>query len=48
MRSDLILAMHTYITEQTVTLAKYYRNPLNMVKGIITKIYMCIEVKNKL
>ena len=37
MRSDLILAMHTYIPEQTVTLAKYYRNLINIVKGIITK-----------
>ena len=44
MRSDLILAMHTYIREQTVTLAKYYSNLINMVKGIITKSYMCIEV----
>ena len=48
MRSDLILAVHTYIPEQTVALAKYYRNLINMVKGIITKSYMCIEVKNKL
>ena len=48
MRSDLILAMHTYIPEQTVTLTKYYRNLLNTVKGIITKNYMCIEVLNKL
>ena len=39
MRSDLILAMHTYIPEQAVTLAKYYRNHINMVKGIITKSY---------
>ena len=37
MRSDLILAKHTYIPEQTVTLAKYYRNLINMVKGIIKK-----------
>ena len=44
MRSDLVLAMHTYIPEQTVTLAKYYRNLINMVKGIITKGCMCIEV----
>ena len=44
MRSDLILAMQTYTPEQTVTLAKCYRNLINMVKGIITKIYMCIEV----
>ena len=48
MKSDLILAMHTYIPERTVTLAKYYRNLINMVKGIITKSYMRIEVKNKL
>ena len=51
MRSDLILAMHTYIPEQTVTLAKYYRILKNMVKGIITKRNMCIEVyynQNKL
>ena len=39
-----MLAMHTYIPEQTVTLAKYYMNLINMVKGIITKSYMCIEV----
>ena len=44
MRSDLILAVHTYIPEQTVALAKYYSNFINMVKGIITKSYMCIEV----
>ena len=44
MRSELILAMHIYIPEHTVTLAKYYRNRINMVKGIITKNYMCIEV----
>ena len=44
MRSDLVLAMHSYIPEQTVTLAKYYSNLINMVKGIITKSYMCIEV----
>ena len=44
MRSDLILAMHTYISEQTVTLAKYYTNLIKMVKGIITKNYICIEV----
>ena len=44
MRSDLILAMLTYIPEQTVTLAKYYKNLINMVRGIITKSYMCIEV----
>ena len=44
MRSDLVLAMHSYIPEQTVTLAKYYRKLINMVKGIITKSYMCIEV----
>ena len=44
MRSDLILAMHTYIPEQTVTLAKYYRDLVNMVKGMITKSYMCFEV----
>ena len=44
MRSDLILAMHTYIPEQTVPLAKYYRNLIYMVKGIITKSYMCIDV----
>ena len=43
MRSDLILAMHTYIPEHTVTLAKYYKNLINMVKGIVTKSYMCIE-----
>ena len=44
MRSDLILAMHIDISEQTVTLAKYYRKLINIVKGIITKSYMCIEV----
>ena len=44
MRSDLILAMHTYIPEETVTLVNYYRNLINKVKGIITKGYMCIEV----
>ena len=44
MRYGLILAMQAYIPEQTVTLAKYYRNLINMVKGIITKSYMCIEV----
>ena len=43
MRLDLGLAMHTYIPEQNVTMAKYYRNRINMVKGIITKSYMCIE-----
>ena len=48
MRSDLILEVHTYIPEQTVTLAKYYRNLINMVKGIITKSYICIEVKKML
>ena len=36
--------MRTYIPEQTVTLAKYYRNLINMAKGIITKSYLCIEV----
>ena len=44
MRSDLTLAMHNYIPEQTVTLEKYYRNLINMENGIITKSYMCIEV----
>ena len=44
MRSDLILAMHIYIPEQTVTHEKYYRNLISIVKGIITKSYMCIEV----
>ena len=48
MRYDLNLAMHTYIPEQTVTLAKYYRDLINMAKGMITKSYMCLEVKNKL
>ena len=48
MRSDLILALHTYLPEQTVTLANYYRNLINMVKGIITKSCMCNEVENKL
>ena len=28
---DLVLTMHSYIPEQTVTLTKYYRNLLNMV-----------------
>ena len=42
MRSDFILAMHTYIPEQTVALAKYYRNLINMVKGILPKRVICV------
>ena len=33
MRSDLILAMHIYIPEQTATLAKYYKKPYKHGKG---------------
>ena len=43
MRSDFNLAMHAYISEQNVTLAKYYRDLVNMVHEIITKSYMCIK-----
>ena len=43
MRSDLALARHSYIPEQTVTLTKYYWNLVNMVSGMITKSYMCTK-----
>ena len=43
MRSDLVLAMHTFIPEQTVPLTKYYRNLVNMVNEIITKSYTCVK-----
>ena len=42
-----VLALHAYMPEQTVTLTKYYRNIVSMVKGII-KSYMCIKQLNKL
>ena len=33
MSSDLILATHTYIPEQTVTLEKYIQDPYKYGKG---------------
>ena len=38
MISDLVLAMHAYIPEQTV----------NMINGITTKSYICIKNDNNL
>ena len=46
-RSHLVLAIHVYVPEQTVTLTKYYRNIVHMVNGMITS-YMCIKHLNKL
>ena len=46
-KSHLVLAIHAYIPELTVTLTKYYRNIVNMVNGII-KSYMCIKHLNRL
>ena len=40
MSSDLVFAMHAYIPAQTVTLAKDYRNLVNMVNVITTKLYV--------
>ena len=37
--------MHTYIPEQTVTLAKYYRNLINKVNGIITKRFCVLKFR---
>ena len=42
-RSTLVLAIHAYIPEQTVTLTKYYRNIVTIVNGII-KSYICIYI----
>ena len=47
MSSHLVLTMHAYIPEPTVTLTKYYRNIVNMVNGI-TMTYMCIKHLKKL
>ena len=44
--SHLVLAIHAYMPELTVSLTKYYRNTVNMVNGII-KSYMCIKHLNK-
>ena len=45
--SHLVLPIHAYIPELTVTLTKYYRSIVIMVNGII-KSYMCIKHLNKL
>ena len=45
--SHVVLPIHAYIPELTVTLTKYYRNFVNIVNGII-KSYRCIKHLNKL
>ena len=46
-KNTLLLAIHAYIPEQTVTLTKYYRIFLTIVNGKI-KSYICIKHLNKL
>ena len=45
--SHVVLPIHAYIPELTVTLTKYNKNIVNMVNGII-KSYSCIKHLNKL
>ena len=46
MRSDLILAMHTYKPEQTVTLAKLLQKPYKQGKGNNNKeLYMYLSLE---